>query len=181
MGIGPFQPPRNRIDANKLTAIIEPYSAMKKKLHRRPEYSVWKPATSSLSASARSKGARFTLAVAHVKYTQNVMNVNGSWKMYQFQKPPACRSPMKTRSIDPASSTGTTAHMPERHFVADDLGRFAHRTEQRPLGCRRVAGQDHAEHFQAEHGDDEEHGHVEVDGDERISTAGEGNRHEHGE
>ena len=67
IGIGPCQPPRNRIDASRLTASIEPYSAMKKKLHRRPEYSVWKPATSSLSASARSNGARFTLAVAHVK------------------------------------------------------------------------------------------------------------------
>ena len=57
----------NRIDASKLTANIDPYSAMKKKLQRRPEYSVWKPATNSLSASARSKGARFTLAVAQVK------------------------------------------------------------------------------------------------------------------
>ena len=66
-GIGPCQPPRNRIDASKLTANIEPYSAMKKKLQRRPEYSVWNPATSSLSASAKSNGARFTLAVAHVK------------------------------------------------------------------------------------------------------------------
>ena len=67
IGIGPFQPPKNRIAARPLTANIEPYSAMKKKLQRRPEYSVWKPATSSLSASAKSNGARFTLAVAQVK------------------------------------------------------------------------------------------------------------------
>ena len=40
---------------------------MKKMLQRKPEYSVWKPATSSLSASARSNGARLTLAVAQVK------------------------------------------------------------------------------------------------------------------
>ena len=59
--------PKNKIAASPLTRNIEPYSAMKKKLHRRPEYSVWKPATNSLSASARSNGARFTLATAHVK------------------------------------------------------------------------------------------------------------------
>ena len=49
---------------------------------------------------------------------------------------------------------------PQRHFVADDLGRLAHRPEQRPFRGRRIAGQDHAEHFQPQHGDDEEHGHV---------------------
>ena len=62
-----FQPPRNSDTAMPLTANMAPYSAMKKKLQRRPEYSVWKPATSSLSASARSKGARLHDAVAQVK------------------------------------------------------------------------------------------------------------------
>src|SRR6202008_2862037 len=112
IGSGPCQPPRNKIDAKRLTAIIEPYSAMKKKLQRRPEDSVWKPATSSLSASARSKGARFTLAVAQVKYTKNVMNVNGSWKMYQLVNQPACSWPIVFRFIDPAMRTGTTTHRP---------------------------------------------------------------------
>ena len=65
-GIGPFQPPMKSKAANAETRNIEPYSAMKKKLHRSPEYSVWKPATSSLSASARSNGARLTLATAQV-------------------------------------------------------------------------------------------------------------------
>ena len=50
-----------------LTANMLPYSAMKKKDQRRPLYSVWNPATSSLSASARSNGARLQLAVAQVK------------------------------------------------------------------------------------------------------------------
>jgi len=40
---------------------------MKNTLQRNPEYSVRNPATSSLSASARSKGARFTLATAQVR------------------------------------------------------------------------------------------------------------------
>src|SRR5215213_205761 len=90
IGIGPFQPPKNRIEASTLTENIEPYSAMKKKLHRRPEYSVWKPATSSLSASARSNGARFTLAIEQVKKTQNSRNVKGSWKTSQLVNSPAC-------------------------------------------------------------------------------------------
>ena len=50
-----------------LTANMLPYSAMKKNDQRKPLYSVWKPATSSLSASARSNGARLQLAVAQVK------------------------------------------------------------------------------------------------------------------
>ena len=67
IGIGPFQPPKNKIAAKPLTKNIEPYSAMKKMLQRRPEYSVRKPATNSLSASAKSNGARLTLATAQVK------------------------------------------------------------------------------------------------------------------
>src|SRR5439155_4647362 len=90
IGIGPSQPPKNEMAASPLTRNIEPYSAMKKKLQRSPEYSVWNPATSSLSASARSNGARFTLAVAQVKYTQNTAKVNGSWKISQFVNSPAC-------------------------------------------------------------------------------------------
>src|SRR5262249_16115811 len=79
-----FQPPRNRIVAMPLTATMLPYSAMKIDSQRKPLYSVWKPATSSLSASARSNGARLQLAVAHVKYVKNAANVNGSWNRYQL-------------------------------------------------------------------------------------------------
>ena len=58
------QPPRNSSVARPLTANMLPYSAMKKNDQRKPLYSVWNPATSSLSASARSNGARLQLAVA---------------------------------------------------------------------------------------------------------------------
>src|SRR5262249_17407124 len=61
-----LQPPRNISVAIPLTANMLPYSAMKITSQRKPEYSVWKPATSSLSASARSNGARLQLAKAHV-------------------------------------------------------------------------------------------------------------------
>ena len=39
-----------------------PYSPRKKRAKRMPLYSVWKPATSSLSASGRSNGLRLVSA-----------------------------------------------------------------------------------------------------------------------
>ena len=74
----------------QVTANMLPYSARKKIDQRKPLYSVWKPATNSLSASARSNGARLQLAVAVMKKIKNAANVNGSWKMFQFQNHPTC-------------------------------------------------------------------------------------------
>ncbi len=53
---------------DELTASIAAYSARKKSDQRNPLYSVWKPATSSDSASGRSNGARLvsaTIAMAN--------------------------------------------------------------------------------------------------------------------
>src|SRR5262245_50251493 len=66
------QPPRNSRAASPLTANMLPYSARKKIDQRRPLYSVWNPATSSLSASARSNGARLQLAVAVMKKIKKI-------------------------------------------------------------------------------------------------------------
>ena len=63
-GTGPFQPPQNRIAPKSANRNIAQYSPMKNIAQRKPEYSVMKPATSSLSASGRSNGARFVPAVA---------------------------------------------------------------------------------------------------------------------
>ena len=52
------------------TANMLPYSARKKNDHRMPLYSVWNPPTSSLSASARSNGARLLLARVTTKNTK---------------------------------------------------------------------------------------------------------------
>src|SRR5436309_6212058 len=54
-GYGAWYPPRNRTEAMQETRIMFAYSAMKKKAKRIPLYSVIQPATSSLSASGRSK------------------------------------------------------------------------------------------------------------------------------
>ena len=85
MGIGPFQPPKNKMAASPLTANIEPYSAMKKMLQRKPEYSVRNPATSSLSASARSNGARLQLAVATMKKMKH--NVSATMRLRMKSRP----------------------------------------------------------------------------------------------
>src|SRR5947208_14245203 len=106
-----FQPPRNSIVAMPLTANMVPYSAMKRIRQQKPLASVWKPATSSLSASAKSNGARLQLAVAHVKYVQNAANVKGSWNKYQFQKKPVCCRQMALKFIVPATITGTTTQI----------------------------------------------------------------------
>ena len=103
-------PPRNNRHASPLTANMLAYSARKKTLQRNPLYSVWKPATSSLSASARSNGARLQLAVAVMKKMTNAIRQNGSWKAVQFQNHPPCCSPIWFRLSVPITHTGTTTH-----------------------------------------------------------------------
>src|SRR3954449_7408515 len=101
------QPPKNRMAAAPLMENMLAYSAMKKNDQRSPLYSVWNPATSSLSASARSNGARLQLAVATMKKMKKATNVNGSWNRYQFQNHPCCWRPISDRFSVPATHTGT--------------------------------------------------------------------------
>ena len=88
------------------------------------------------------------------------MNVNGSWKINQLPEPAA----LHAADFDQVHRAGDHHRhddaQAQRHFVADHLGRLAHRPEQRPLRARGVAGQDHAENFQPGDGQDEEHRHV---------------------
>ncbi len=57
-GRGARQPPRNRVAASAETVVMLTYSASMNMAKRSDEYSVWKPPTSSPSASGRSNGAR---------------------------------------------------------------------------------------------------------------------------
>ena len=106
------QPPRNRITPTALTKYMLAYSARKKNDHRMPLYSVWKPPTSSLSASARSNGARLLLASVTVKKVKNAKNVNGSRNTNQLTNQPDCIWPIWFRSMVPAIITGMTAVIP---------------------------------------------------------------------
>ena len=55
-GKGESQPPKKRIVARQETVIMLAYSAMKNMANLKLEYSVWKPATSSVSASGKIEG-----------------------------------------------------------------------------------------------------------------------------
>src|SRR3712207_3550090 len=58
IGHGARQPPRNSVAASAETVTMLMYSARKNSANFSDVYLVWKPPTSSLSASGRSKGAR---------------------------------------------------------------------------------------------------------------------------
>src|SRR5437763_12191839 len=64
---GKCQPPRKSVIASPEGVIMFTYSAIWKRPQRMPEYSVWSPATSSVSASGRSNGARFVSAIPPMK------------------------------------------------------------------------------------------------------------------
>ncbi len=57
-GHGARQPPRNSVVASAETVAMLTYSASMNMANLSEEYSVWKPPTSSPSASGRSNGAR---------------------------------------------------------------------------------------------------------------------------
>src|SRR3954453_6980939 len=76
-GHGARHPPRNSVVASADTVITLMYSARKNIANLIEAYSVWKPATSSVSASGRSKGARLVSPTIATRYIANDGN-NGS-------------------------------------------------------------------------------------------------------
>src|SRR5499426_164606 len=64
---GSVHPPKKSVATSRLDTNMDAYSSRKKKEKRMPEYSVWKPDTSSDSASGRSKGARLQPASEAMK------------------------------------------------------------------------------------------------------------------
>src|SRR5439155_969387 len=78
---GPFQPPRKSVTAMHEMLSTFANSPRKKSPNFMLEYSVWKPATSSASASGRSKGARLVSASAVI---MKMPNATG-WKTTNHQ------------------------------------------------------------------------------------------------
>ena len=68
-----IQPPQKTVAAIAATMNMFMYSARKKNANLIPEYSVWKPETSSDSASGISKGTRLFSESAAVKKTKNAI------------------------------------------------------------------------------------------------------------
>src|ERR1700742_5316689 len=80
-GIGDSQPPRNMIEASAHMVPIATYSPSMNIMYGVEPYSTMKPATSSDSASTRSKGGRLVSASAEMK---NTMNIGNSASQNQF-------------------------------------------------------------------------------------------------
>src|SRR6185436_1757230 len=74
------QPPRKRMVVMAHIRVIATYSPSMKSRYGVEEYSTMKPATSSDSASTRSKGGRLVSARAE---TKNTMNIGKSGMKYQ--------------------------------------------------------------------------------------------------
>src|SRR3954471_1748683 len=67
-GHGARHPPRNSVVASAATVVTLMYSARKNIANLIEAYSVWNPATSSVSASGRSNGARFVSPTIATRY-----------------------------------------------------------------------------------------------------------------
>ena len=69
------------ISAIAATTTVFTYSPSMKNANRIPEYSVWNPATSSDSASARSNGGRFVSASAQMRKITNAGNCGSTYQI----------------------------------------------------------------------------------------------------
>jgi hypothetical protein len=68
---GPLHPPKKKVTAIAETVKMLAYSAIKNNENFMLLYSVWYPATNSVSASGKSNGHLFTSAMALIAYTIN--------------------------------------------------------------------------------------------------------------
>src|SRR5215469_1324127 len=96
---GGSQPPKNRIDSIAHMKTTFRYSPIMKRRYGVDEYSTMNPATSSDSASGRSKGGRFVSASAETKNTTNIGN-----RMVKANQPCSCARTMAERLSEPANS-----------------------------------------------------------------------------
>src|SRR5437867_3033383 len=74
---GISHPPRNSVVTSAEIVAMAMYSDMKKRANFIDEYSVWYPATSSASASAKSNGNRFVSANAETMNTMKLSHIAG--------------------------------------------------------------------------------------------------------
>src|SRR3954466_14873920 len=84
IGYGGSQPPMNRMVIMAHMVPMATYSPSMNIMYGVEPYSTMKPATSSDSASTRSKGGRLVSASAEMK---NTMNIGNSDSQYQLSRP----------------------------------------------------------------------------------------------
>src|SRR5215470_10968160 len=100
--IGGSHPPRNRMVVMAHMVAIATYSPSMNSMYGVDPYSTMKPATSSDSASTRSKGGRLVSASAEMK---NTMNIGNSGSQYQFR---IVNHGMPSRLASPVSDCDST-------------------------------------------------------------------------
>ena len=161
--IGDAQPPRNRIVVIAHISWMATYSPSMNSRYGVDEYSTMKPATSSDSASGRSKGGRLVSASAEMK---NTMNIGNSGSQNQSRKLSHGTPSMWARPIWPCATTMSLQvqrahaeqhrddHEADRDFVGHHLRGRAQRAEEGVFRVRRPAGHDDA--VDAERGDGED-------------------------
>ena len=88
------------------TTTVFTYSPSMNIANAMPEYSVWNPATSSDSASARSNGGRLTSASAQIRNTTNAGNCGIAYQTL------ACASTISEVRRCPANISTATSDRP---------------------------------------------------------------------
>src|SRR5271165_1967114 len=103
-GKGESQPPRKRIVVSDDMPRMATSSVKNCSRNNEAEYSIMKPATSSDSASTRSKGGRLVSARAEMK---KITNIGNSGSQYQPSRPHrvSCALTMSLRLSEPAQSS----------------------------------------------------------------------------
>src|SRR5437763_11878089 len=105
--MGGSQPPQNNIALSAHISRTLPYSPSQNSAKLIDEYSVWNPATSSLSASVRSNGVRKVSAIELIRNTTDMGNSSGL-KPKPLSSPntwPFCASTIPERLNVPAHNT----------------------------------------------------------------------------
>src|SRR3569832_416687 len=105
-GHGHWPPPRNSVVAIAETVTMLTYSARKNSANFSDEYSVWKPPTSSDSASGRSNGARL------VSPTIAMTNTTKLGTSSQPNQPVAWAPTKTTKNNNPTKKNTTTNNKP---------------------------------------------------------------------
>ena len=120
-----------------------------------------KPATSSNSASSRSKGGRLVSASAEMKNTTNI----GQQRQPVPAEQPE-RAVLRLDDVAEIERAGAEQHgdddEADRDLVGDHLRRRAERGEEGVFRVRRPAGHDHAVDLKARDGEDVEDADIEI-------------------
>ncbi len=122
-----------------------------------PEYSVWNPATSSVSASARSNGGRFVSAIPQIRYTTNAGNIGTTFHTR------SCAATISENERWPLYISTATSDEPHRDLVGDHLRGRADGAEERIVRAARPSREHHAVDGDRGHREDPQDADVEVD------------------